>query len=324
MINLDYPRGLRELGNGCYAWLLPDGAWGWSNSGLIAGRGESLLVDTHLDLPLTQEMLDGIAHITQDAPLKYAAITHANGDHYFGNQLLPKDVEIIASAATNDEITQADVDRLAGMKSLPGPVGDFARAVFGPFDFTGIVATPATRTFEGELTLDVGGIEVQLIQVGPAHTAGDIIIHVPSTKTLYTGDILFIGGTPIAWAGPIQRWINACDMMLGLNAETIIPGHGPVTDNSGIIANRDYLSFVQEKATEQFRKGASVRDAVRSIDLGKFSELNERGRIVQNIQNVYSQLDPSKPAPARTDIMTEIALVEGFAGEQTPTEIKEN
>ncbi|PRZ44022.1 glyoxylase-like metal-dependent hydrolase (beta-lactamase superfamily II) [Antricoccus suffuscus] len=312
MIDLNYPRGLHDLGNGCYSWMLPDGSWGWSNSGLITGKGESLLVDTHFDLALTQEMLDGIAHLTKDAPLKYAAITHSNGDHYFGNELLPDGTEIIASKATNADMTQADVTRIQGMKSLEGAAGDFARSIFGPFDFSGITATPATRTFEGETTVDVGGVEVQLIQVGPAHTAGDIIAYVPSAKTLYAGDILFIGGTPIAWAGPLQRWIDACDLMLGLDVETVVPGHGPVTDKSGIIANRDYLSFVQEKATEAFHKGVTAQDAARNMDLGKFAELNERGRVVQNVLNVYHQLDPAHPAPEILDIFEEIARLEGF------------
>ena len=59
--SLDYRKGLHDLGNGCHAWLQPDGSWGWSNSGLIAGSGTSLLVDTLFDLALTAEMLDGIS-----------------------------------------------------------------------------------------------------------------------------------------------------------------------------------------------------------------------------------------------------------------------
>ena len=54
----------------------------------------------------------------------------------------------------------------------------------------------------------------------------------------YTGDILFIGGTPIVWAGPLSNWIAACDLMLGLDADTVVPGHGPLTDAAGIVKPR--------------------------------------------------------------------------------------
>lgn len=310
----DYPRGLADLGNNCYAWMLPDGSWGWSNSGLIVGDGESLLVDTHFDLALTQEMLDGISSLTDAAPLRYSLISHANGDHYFGHQLLPDNVEIIASEAANVDITQADVDRLAGLKDLDGPVGDFARHIFGPFDFSGVVATPATRTFSGEMTLDVGGREVVFIQAGPAHTPGDVITLVPDARTLYAADILFIGGTPIVWAGPIERWIDVCDQILAMDVDTIVPGHGPVTDKDGVRGMKGYLEFVREKATELFHKGVPAVEAAYQIDLGKYGELAEKGRIIQNVISVYQTLDPSYEGLPVMDVIGHVGAIEGFKG----------
>ena len=60
-----------------------------------------------------------------------------------------------------------------------------------------------------------------------------MLVHVPEDRTIFTGDILFIGGTPIVWAGPLANWIAACDLMLGMDVDTVVPGHGPVTDKSG-------------------------------------------------------------------------------------------
>ena len=66
---MSYTRGLHELGDGCYAYLQPDGSWGWSNAGLVVGDGTSLLIDTLFDLRLTQEMLDAMKGATQVAPI---------------------------------------------------------------------------------------------------------------------------------------------------------------------------------------------------------------------------------------------------------------
>ena len=72
-----YSKGLHDLGDGCHAWLQPDGGWGWSNSGLVTGGGDSLLVDTLFDLVTTRQMLDGIRPLTDRAPLTTVVNTHS-------------------------------------------------------------------------------------------------------------------------------------------------------------------------------------------------------------------------------------------------------
>ncbi|MCZ4587611.1 MBL fold metallo-hydrolase [Rhodococcus opacus] len=314
MSTLNYRKGLHHLGNGCHAWLLPDGSWGWSNSGLITGSGTSLMVDTLFDLTLTEEMLTGIKPVTDKHPLTTLVNTHSDGDHYFGNQVVARrDVEIIASEAAAELMTQDAVDQLVGLKSTDGIVGEFARDIFGPFTFEGIVSTGPTRTFAGELSLDVGGREVNLIQVGPAHTAGDVLVYVPDARTLYAGDILFVGGTPIVWAGPTERWIAACDLILDLELTVIVPGHGPITDKAGVQNVRDYLTFVIAEATKRFEDGLTVDEAIDSIDLGRYARVAEHGRIAQNVLRVYQQLDPTLTLPGPSTVLEMIAALEGFS-----------
>jgi glyoxylase-like metal-dependent hydrolase (beta-lactamase superfamily II) len=314
MSTLDYRKGLHDLGDGCHAWLLPDGSWGWSNSGLITGAGTSLMVDTLFDLALTEEMLAGITPVTDTNPLATLVNTHSDGDHMFGNQLLAaRDVEIVASEAAAELITQEQVDALANLKKLDGPTGDFARHIFAPFDFEGITATAPHRTFSGETSLDVGGREVQLIQVGPAHTPGDVLVHVPDARLLYAGDILFVGGTPIAWAGPIDRWIAALDRILDMDVRTIVPGHGPISGKPQVSEMREYLVFVQAEARKRFDDGLSADEAIESIDLGRWADLPEYGRLAQNVLNVYQQLNPDLPRPERLTVLDRIAKLEGFS-----------
>src|ERR1041384_3698849 len=145
------------------------------------------------------------------------------------------------------------------------------RRIFGAFDFEGITVTPPTRTFEGELSLDIGSRRIDLIQVGPAHTAGDVLVWLPRERVVFTGDILFVRGTPIVWAGPIDNWVRACDRILALEPRVIVPGHGPLTDAAGVRDVRDYLRFVNDEAEKRFHAGMSLEEAIRDIALGAFS-----------------------------------------------------
>jgi cyclase len=303
--NEDFTLGLHELGDACFAYLQPDGGWGWSNAGLIVGDGQSLLVDTLFDLSLTARMLDSMAQHTERAPVDSLVNTHANGDHCYGNSEVSRrwaGVEIVASTATAEEMAEVPPAMLAALNQAPGEVGELFRSFFGEFQFDGIEVEPPTRTFDDRFTLDVGGRKVELIEVGPAHTAGDTIVYVPDAATVYTGDILFIGGTPIVWAGPLSNWVAACDLILGMNIDTIVPGHGPLTDKAGVTAVRDYLAFVDEEATTRFESGVDAFDAARDIGraLGldeRFSELSEFGRIAVNVETVYRTLEPGHVTP---------------------------
>ena len=106
-MKIAYERGLHELGDGLYAYLQPDGGWGWSNAGLISADGTSLLVDTLFDLNLTKAMLDAMAPITDENPIGQAFNTHGNGDHWYGNELLPDNIPIVASAAAIEDMRAA-------------------------------------------------------------------------------------------------------------------------------------------------------------------------------------------------------------------------
>lgn len=293
---MSYTLGLHELSNGCHAYLQPDGGWGWSNAGLIVGDGASLLVDTLFDLKITQKMLDTMAHATEKAPISTVVNTHANGDHCYGNQLL-SGKEIIASAATAYEMSEVPPAMLAALNSAPGEVGDLFRHFFGEFDFEGIEPTLPTKTFTGKHSVIVGGRVVELVEVGPAHTAGDTLVFVPDARTVYTGDILFIGGTPIVWAGPLDNWIAACDLICSSDVEHIVPGHGPLTDKAGVTAIRDYLAYVQDEATERFNGGMDAWDAARDIALNGFAEWGEFGRLAVNVDTVYRTLSGAHKSP---------------------------
>jgi len=293
-----YTRGLHEVADRVWAWTLPDGGYGWSNAGLVAGDGASLLVDTLFDLALTREMLTAMTPITDRAPITDALITHSNGDHTHGNQLLDASVRIIAAKGTAEEIAHGMPPEMLAMTQTGnlGPVATpYARDRFGHFDFSGIRVRNADQTFGRELTIEVGGRQVNLLNLGPAHTAADSVVHVPDAGVVFGGDLLFIGCTPIVWAGPIANWVAACDAMIALDAPTVVPGHGPVTDPDGIRAVREYLVHVSQQAEAAYRKGLSWAEAADTIDLGEYATWLDAERVAVNVYQRYRELDPDIP-----------------------------
>jgi cyclase len=149
-----------------------------------------------------------------------------------------------------------------------------------------------TRTFSGALTLDVAGRRVELVDIGPAHTRSDVIAYVPDARTVFTGDILFVAGTPIIWAGPVSNWLAACRYIEALDVDTIVPGHGPVTDKRGPRDVRRYLEFVRDETAQRQQAGMTAEDAAGDIELGEFADLADPERIVINVESIYRELDP--------------------------------
>jgi glyoxylase-like metal-dependent hydrolase (beta-lactamase superfamily II) len=290
MAKRQYSKGLHDLGNGVFAYLQPDGSWGWSNAGLIVDGPHSLLVDTLFDLDLTRDMLAAMRRATPAADrIDTVVNTHANGDHCWGNQLVAE-AEIVASKAGADEMAELPPQALAEMMATAptmGEVGEYLSQIFSPFDFAGIDLAPPTRTFAGELELTVGGKGLRLIEVGPAHTRGDVLVHLPDDRIVFTGDILFIGGHPIIWAGPVDNWIDACERIHEMDVEAIVPGHGPITDKAGVTRVRDYLVYVRDEARRRFDAGLSVDEAARDIALGDFAGWSESERILVNVDTLY-------------------------------------
>lgn len=308
-----YTKGLHDLGNGHHAWLVPDGSWGWSNAGLIQDAGQTLLVDTLFDLSSTREMLDAMRRaVPASASIGALVNTHANGDHTFGNQLL-EGHRIIASKACAEDMTIRPPEQYARwQKEWPqmGIAGKFWYEVMGSrFDFDGIRLVLPNETFSGEMRLAVGDKEVRLIEVGPAHTRGDVIVYVPKDKVLYTGDMLFNGAHPAIWAGPVSNWIKACDLMLSWDIDVVVPGHGALTDKAGIREFRDYLSYVLAESRKCFDKGMSFIQAADAISLDPWVHFAEDERMYINTYAAYREFRGAPDPNEKPDILRMLELM---------------
>jgi glyoxylase-like metal-dependent hydrolase (beta-lactamase superfamily II) len=108
---------------------------------------------------------------------------------------------------------------------------------------------------------------------------------------LFTGDVLVSGAHPIAWAGPVSNWIAACERILALDPQAIVPGHGPLSTVEQVRELRDYFSYLYEQARERHGEGMTPLQAARALALDRWADWKEDERLVVNLANIYAELD---------------------------------
>ena len=338
-----YDKGLHEVAEGTFAYLQPSGEWGLSNAGIVVDEEESLLVDTLFDRAHTEVMLADMRRVVGRPAERIDTVlnTHANGDHCWGNELV-KDARIVASRACKEEMAAfpparlALLMRVARVISALGPVGsglgrvahaaglktigDLARAApfvvesFGNFDFAGIELVLPNEVFDGHTTVLVGDTAVELYEVGPAHTQGDVIAYIPSKRVVFTGDILFANAHPIMWEGPADNWIQACDKICGLEVDVVVPGHGPVTTTRAVADTGRYLKHLRAESKQRWASGMSAHDAARDIDLGEFAQWSESERVVANVYALYREFSAAPRGDDTIALFSEMAQLAAAAG----------
>lgn len=278
--------GLREIAADTWAYLQPNGDLGESNAGFVVSGEHSLLVDTLWDVPLTGKMMDAASGAGIPWP-QTVFNTHSDGDHFWGNQLVAE-AEIIATATAKSLMhfdPPAEMRRMRSAGLAGGAIGVLPLPVVGivkwpglpriplremagmmkPFDWNGIDLTFPDRTFEGREKIGVGEREVELIEVGPAHTLGDAVAWVPDVQVCFAADILFIDCTPIMWAGPVASWIKAIETVLALDATIYVPGHGPVCSRAEVETLLQYFEWVRAEGVGRLERGVAPVKAAREL-----------------------------------------------------------
>ena len=292
---------LREIARDVYACLQEDKGLGYSNSGLI-DRGGGLVVDTFWDLPHTREMIALYAGVWT-RPAARVVNTHHNGDHCWGNQLFPG-AEIIGHRLCAEQMMKEGPEVIQAMRNAAGaddPAVAWLAKRLADWDFEGVELTPPTTFVEERLELDVDGIGVELLYVGPAHTAGDVIVHLPEQRIVFTGDILFRLCTPIGWEGTTANWCAALDRIAALEPELVVPGHGPLCGADAAGEMKAYLEYVAAESKRHFDAGLSPLEAARKIDLGPYAGWTEPERLVFNVGRAYRELR-GEPFDAPIDV----------------------
>ncbi|MBT4160623.1 MAG: MBL fold metallo-hydrolase, partial [Gammaproteobacteria bacterium] len=233
-----------------------------------------------------------------------------------GNGLCTQ-AEIIASEAGAKEMAAFGPEGLQQMMEMAPELGDTGKyfiEIFGPFDFKDVAEKLPTRTFSEELKIKVGDKTVELKEVGPAHTRGDVLVFVEEDSTVFTGDILFVDGTPIMWAGPISNWLKACDLIIERRPEVIVPGHGPITDVAGVARVKDYLSYIDDEARKRFDAGMSAKEAALDITISDFDSWTDAERIAVNVDTLFREYSGDTSAPNTLEIFALMAEIKRSQG----------
>ncbi|HEX7095727.1 MAG TPA: MBL fold metallo-hydrolase [Acidimicrobiales bacterium] len=307
---------LRRLTADVYACEQEDRGLGWSNSGLVA-RGGGLVVDTLYDLPLTRKMIALYAEV-HAAPVRRVVNTHHNSDHCWGNQLFG-DATIIAHRGCVErfhDFLPAQAEAIRTMESPPEHLAQLQREL-APFDFSGIELRAPDHVLDGELMLDLDGMQVDIRHVGPAHTAGDLIVHLPVEGVVFAGDVVFHRCTPIGWEGSTDRWIEALRTIESFEPQWVVPGHGPVCGVDGVRELREYLEYVQREARAHWAAGLTPLDACKRIDLGPYATWTDPARLAANVHRVYRECngakwdDPVDVSAVMADVRALHAIIHG-------------
>ncbi|MGI9009470.1 MAG: MBL fold metallo-hydrolase [Streptosporangiaceae bacterium] len=281
------------VSDGVYAYIQPDGTWWINNTGFLTGPQGVISIDTCSTRHRTEAYRRAIAAVTP-APVRAVVNTHHHGDHTFGNCLFP------AAAIIAQEQARAEAIAFGPPAELPfwdGP------------DWGELTLEPPFITFTDQIALHSGDLRAEVRYTGkPAHTTNDSIIWIPDHSVLFSGDLIFNGGTPFVLMGSVTGAIEVLERVIApLGARIIVPGHGPVFGGTEPVERTlDYLRFVQRTATAGRAAGLTPLQAATEADLGPYATWPDSERVAGNLHRAYAELDGAPPG-APIDIVAALA-----------------
>jgi glyoxylase-like metal-dependent hydrolase (beta-lactamase superfamily II) len=280
-------QGLTKIADNVYSYvdtkkMSPQNSFG-ANAGIVIGRDGIIVIDTLISAKEAKRFIKDIRAVS-DKPIRYVVNTHYHLDHTFGNSEFEKLGAIIISH-TIDKVSL----QIKGEGSLKNA------ATFGltEQDMEGTKIAAPTVTFNGTMEIDLGDRKVELLYKRASHTDGSILVYLPDTKVLFTGDILFTGYHPYMADGDIKGWIETLDDILKMNVDAIIPGHGPISGKKDIADMKEYIIAFDKKAAELCAKSADVDYIVSEIKKSLPLRAEGDGLIKANIQGKYLKKPPA-------------------------------
>ena len=236
-----------------HAWAYT--AEGDPNTGIIIGEDAVLVADTQATPAMAADVIRRIREVT-DKPIKYVVLTHYHAVRVLGASAYQPQ-QILASQDTYDLIVER------GEQDKASEIGRFPR-LFQNVETVPSGLTWPTITFNGKMTLWLGKLEVQLLQLGRGHTKGDTVVWLPSEKTLLSGDLVEFDATPYAGDAYFQDWPQTLDNIAALNPRALVPGRGPALlgeeqVKAGLECTRDFISDVWTSVKAGAEAGLDLR-----------------------------------------------------------------
>jgi glyoxylase-like metal-dependent hydrolase (beta-lactamase superfamily II) len=242
-----------KLTESAYAYT----AEGDPNTGIVIGDDSVMVIDTQATPVMAQDVIRHIREVT-DKPIKYVTLSHYHAVRVLGASAYNPQ-QIIASQDTWDLIVQR------GEQDKVSEIGRFPR-LFQAVESVPPGMTWPTLTFTGKMTLWMGTLEVQLLQLGRGHTKGDTVVWLPTERVLFSGDLVEFGATPYAGDAYFQDWPNTLDNIAALHPQKLVPGRGAaLTSAEEVAAGLEGTKAFVSELFASVRVGSSQGKSLRQV-----------------------------------------------------------
>ena len=256
------------------------------NVGIIVGDTGVLVVDTGMGPANAEIVLAEVRKIT-DKPIRYLVCTHFHPEHNFGAQAFPDDTVIIYAAAQYEDLKNKGAMYRDWFIDM---FGDDVRALLEPVEII-----PPDVTFDRKAEINLGDLRVELHFLGQAaHTSGDTVIYLPDTKVIFTGGLTpnrFFPIMPDADSSG-TGWIASLDQLEQFDIDTVVPGHGEISDRQLIAQVKDYLTSLRARV-EQLKEAnqtlEQIQAALKPEFEAKYPDWDETDWITFAVERFYSE-----------------------------------
>lgn len=268
-----------EVADGVFARLHE----GLTNAGIIVGDEGVMVIDSLRVPSFARDLIADVRRVTP-LPIRYLVDTHSHWDHSWGNEVFTDSLII---GHENCRAEMVDLDRVESWRERAVgsamPWSDEARTVN---------VTPPTITFASSMCLHLGEREIHLRWLGRAHTSGDIFIHLPQDRLVFTGDVAQDRGVPYMGDGYIPDWSETDNRLLTLDAERFVSGHGPVGDRAALAEARDFvvaMGSAVEAAVAEGKDADTTAKEVSAALTGRFGNWRNLERVESSVRLAHQQ-----------------------------------
>lgn len=253
------------------------------NVGIVVGNRATLIIDPGLGRRNGEAVMREVAKVSKNTEL-YIASTHFHAEHTTGYNGIPAEAKYVNSTIQEQEFAEGAAAQIKTFSGRSPATAELLK------DATG---RKADITFDRDYRLDLGGVRVRMIVVGPTHTRGDTGLFVEEDKILFSGDVVmnnsFLAATA---ASSMKAWLAAFDTFEKLAPITIVPSHGSIGTGALITANRAVMETIQGRARTLKASGQPVDAVVNTIQaelVAKYPSWARTNGIAAAVRSAYSE-----------------------------------